>query len=123
MQVVGWQYLCRDEGTRICGLRLIGLSARLGSNRTDTRRDPRIRAYGDEGLQTSQTNVDTRLIVCSVWNTQRVLIIPGETLLAAARGRRRFIHGQPVPASPGTRDGDGIKDIKRFYQTYSHAGL
>ena len=56
----------------------------------------------------------------SVWNSRWLLIIPGRTLLAdPEEGVERFIHGASVN---GVRNGNGIKDIKIFFQTYSING-
>jgi hypothetical protein len=52
---------------------------------------------------------DSRLIGRSVWNTEWVLIIPGQTLLANPNaGLDKFI--------------DEISDIKLLFQTYSYSG-
>ncbi len=90
----------------------------------DIRRFSDFKAYHDEGFSLSQVNADTRLIGRSVWNTRWLLIIPGVSLLGDAdEGLERFINGQESPIGSGNRDGNGIKDIKLFFQTYSHEGL
>ena len=88
------------------------------------RRLTRVRAYHDSGdFEPSETATDTRLIGRSVWNTQWYLIIPGETLLnPAGEGLDTFIDGQPVPGGGGERDGNGVKDILLYFQTYSYSG-
>jgi hypothetical protein len=88
------------------------------------RRFSRFRAYHDSGVfDPDETVSDSRLIGRSVWNTDWMLIIPGETLLnPATEGLLTFIDGQPVPGGGGVRDGNGIKDIKLFFQTYSYSG-
>ena len=88
------------------------------------RRFSRIRAYHDSGFfTTAEMTSDSRLIGRSVWNTEWLLIIPGETLLnPAGDGLDTFIYGQPVPGGGGARDGNGIKDIKLFFQTYAYSG-
>ncbi len=88
------------------------------------RRFSRYRAYHDSGAFTAAETVsDSRLIGRSVWNTEWMLIIPGETLLnPAGEGLDTFIYGQPVPGGGGERDGNGVKDIKLFFQTYAYSG-
>jgi hypothetical protein len=85
------------------------------------RRFASLRAYHDRGqFDEAETHNNGRLIGRSVWNTRWLLIIPGRTLLAdPEEGVERFIHGSLVN---GVRDGNGIKDIKIFFQTYSIAG-
>ncbi|MBN2562792.1 MAG: LamG domain-containing protein [Phycisphaerae bacterium] len=83
------------------------------------RRYASLRAYHDRGqFDEAETHNNARLIGRSVWNTQWYLVIPGGTLLDDAdEGIQRFIYGLQNP--DGTRDGNGIKDIKIFFQTYS----
>jgi len=85
------------------------------------RRFASLRAYHDSGqFNEAETCNNARLIGRSVWNTRWLLIIPGRTLLAdPEEGIERFIHGAIVN---GYRDGNGVKDIKIFFQTYSIAG-
>ena len=80
-----------------------------------------MRAYHDSGqFVEAETHNNGRLIGRSAWNTQWMLIIPGSTLLSdPEEGIERFIHGALVN---GERDGNGIKDIKLFFQTYSISG-
>jgi hypothetical protein len=82
----------------------------------------RFRAYHDSGFfDPAQTITDTRLIGRSVWNTRWLLIIPGGTLHNDRNeGIQRFIHGGL--RTNGTRDGNGVLDIKIFFQTYAYAG-
>lgn len=79
------------------------------------------RAYHDSGnFDPSETITASRLIGRSVWNTEWMLIIPGSTLLNdPEEGIERFIYGGLVN---GKRDGNGVKDIKIFFQTYSISG-
>ena len=79
------------------------------------------RAYHDSGnFDSSETITASRLIGRSVWNTKWMLIIPGRTLLNDPNeGIERFIYGGLVN---GKRDGNGVKDIKIFFQTYSISG-
>lgn len=85
------------------------------------RRFASFRAYHDSGqFDSAETCNNGRLVGRSVWNTRWLLIIPGRTLLAdAEEGIERFIYGAKVS---GLRDGNGIKDIKIFFQTYSVSG-
>lgn len=86
------------------------------------RKYPALLAYGDTGsFDPSQVTGDSRLIGRSVWNTQWLLIIPGGALLSdGQQGIQRFIHGSQT--SPGVWDGNGVKDILIFFQTYSYSG-
>jgi hypothetical protein len=88
----------------------------------EPRRFPRFRAYHDSGsFNPTETINDSRLIGRSVWNTQWLLIIPAGTLHTdRAEGLERFIHGALL--SNGQRDGNGVTDIKIFFQTYAYAG-
>jgi hypothetical protein len=85
------------------------------------RRFGSMRSYHDSGdFNEDETIGNSRLIGRSVWNTRWLLIIPGRTLLAdPEEGIERFIHGA---LDNGTRDGNGVKDIKVFFQTYSIEG-
>jgi hypothetical protein len=76
-----------------------------------------LRAYHDSGqFDAGEVTTNSRLIGRSVWNTRWLLIIPGSTLLADPdRGLEIFINGLEG-------DGNGIKDIKLFFQTYSYSG-
>jgi len=61
------------------------------------------------------------LIGRSVWNTRWLLIIPAGTLHTDRNeGIQRFIHG--ALRQDGTRDGNGVSDIKIFFQTYAYSG-
>jgi hypothetical protein len=81
------------------------------------RRFAAFRAYHDSGeFVEAETHNSGRLIGRSVWNTRWLLIIPGRALLEDPdQGIERFIYG---PKVNGTYSGDGIKDIKLFFQTY-----
>jgi hypothetical protein len=79
------------------------------------------RAYHDSG-QFSPAEVirDSRLIGRSVWNTKWLLIIPAGTLLNDRdEALKRFIDGGLVW---GERDGNGVSDIKIFFETYAYPG-
>ena len=93
----------------------------LSGQLADIRRYPRFRAYHDSGnFDPSQTVSDTRLIGRSVWNTRWLLIIPGGTLHSDRNeGIQRFINGNLVGVR---RDGNGVSDIKIFFQTYAYSG-
>jgi hypothetical protein len=85
------------------------------------RKHAALRAYHDGGFDLSEMTFSSRLIGRSVWNTQWLLIIPGRTLLSdGATGIQRFIRGRET--TPGTWDGNGVKDIRIFFQTYAYAG-
>jgi len=81
------------------------------------RRYPSMRAYHDGGgWSVSELNYSSRLIGRSVWNTQWYLIIPAGTLNSDRRlALEYFINGT-------AGDGNGIKDIKLFFETYSYSG-
>jgi hypothetical protein len=90
----------------------------------DPRRHGSIRAYHDAGVfNDAETMSNSRLVGRSVWNTQWMLIIPAGTLHSdRGEGLERFINGALL--SDGvTRDGNGVKDIKLFFQTYAYEGL
>jgi hypothetical protein len=93
----------------------------LGGTLAEIRRFASFRAYHDSGsFSPSETISSTRLVGRSVWNTRWVLIIPAGTLLQDRNeALQRFINGSLVN---GVRDGNGISDIKIFFQTYSYAG-
>jgi hypothetical protein len=86
------------------------------------RRYGRFRAYHDSGNFTAaETISDSRLIGRSVWNTRWLLIIPAGTLHSnREEGLQRFINGGLLPN--GQRDGNGVTDIKIFFQTYAYSG-
>jgi hypothetical protein len=73
-------------------------------------------------LDTSHIQTDSGLIGRSVWNTQWMLIIPGVSLLGSNpdEGLQRFIAGALVG---GQRTGNGVTDIKVYFQTYSYSGF
>ena len=98
----------------------------LNGASTDLRRYGRFRAYHfAEPFDDSQVTSDSRLIGRSVWNNKWVIIIPGGTFLNDPdEGLNTFIHGQPIPGGgPGDRDGNGIDDIRIFFETYAYTGL
>jgi len=94
------------------------LSGQLGS----IRRFGRLRAYHDSGeFRIDEVNRDSRLIGRSVWNRRWMLIIPGSTFSAdSVEGLQRFINGRMVD---GQRDGNGVSDIKMFFETYAYPRL
>jgi hypothetical protein len=83
---------------------------------------PEFRAYTDSGnFDPSQAISNYRLIGRSVWNTRWLLIIPaGELSSDRNEAIQRFINGALLPN--GTRDGNGVTDIKIFFQTYAYSG-
>jgi hypothetical protein len=62
-----------------------------------------------ENIDPSEINTDSRLIGRSVWNTQWVLVIPGNTLMAD-------------PEQGLTRFAEDVDDIHIYFRTYSYAG-
>ena len=94
------------------------------------RRHGRIRAYHDSGdFNPAETIGNSRLIGRSVWNTRWMLIIPAGTLhWDRDEGLNRFIYGTETAGGPVTdpdgveRDGNGVSDIKLFFQTYAYEG-
>ncbi|MGB5687221.1 MAG: hypothetical protein WBM35_15535, partial [Candidatus Electrothrix sp.] len=87
------------------------------------RRHANFRAYHDSGIfDTGEMHYDSRLIGRSVWNTKWLLIIPGRSLLYDGdEGLDTFMHGSEN-YSTGERTGNGISDIKIFFQTYAYPG-
>ncbi len=82
----------------------------LGGSFAEIRRFASFRAYHDSGgFNPNEVTSDSRLIGRSVWNTEWMLIIPGQTFLANAdAGLDAFIAS--------------VEDIKLFFQTYSYSG-
>jgi hypothetical protein len=85
------------------------------------RRYASFRAYHDSGdFSDKEVARDSRLIGRSVWNTKWLLIIPAETLLNDRQeGLKRFIDGKLIG---NVRDGNGVSDIKIFFETYAFPG-
>ena len=98
--------------------RIDSLSGNLGS----IRRFGRLRAYHDSGeFKIDEVNRDSRLIGRSVWNRRWMLIVPGSTLSNdSVEGLQRFINGTMVN---GERNGNGVSDIKMFFETYAYPRL
>jgi len=95
----------------------------LGNELYRIRRFPSMLAYHDAGDDDAmlEVNWNSRLIGRSVWNSRWLLIIPGGTLLSDAdEGLARLIDGPLLPS--GQRSGNGIKDIKLYFHTYSFSG-
>ena len=82
----------------------------LGGSFADIRRFSSFRAYHDSGaFNPGEVTSDSRLIGRSVWNTEWLLIIPGQTFLAnPTTGLDVFLNS--------------VSDIKLFFQTYSYSG-
>jgi hypothetical protein len=97
----------------------------LNGSSTDIRRYGRFRAYHlSEPFDDSQVTSDSRLIGRSVWNNKWVMIIPGGTFLNDPNaGLETFIHGALIPGGTGERDGNGVDDIRVFFETYAYTGL
>lgn len=83
----------------------------------DIRRYPSFRAYHDSGTPNEDEMINNaRLIGRSVWNTRWLLIIPAGTLNNdRSLGLDYFINGV-------NGDGNGVKDIKLLFKTYSYSG-
>jgi len=88
------------------------------------RRHSDFRAYHDRGyMDQSEMQYDSRLVGRSVWNTRWLLIIPGSSLLYdPEEGLDTFIRGPEVFGGYGERTGNGISDIKLFFETYAYSG-
>ena len=81
------------------------------------------RVYHDNGLNISELINDSRLIGRSVWNTRWLLIIPGANLSGHDPNGAldTFIYGPKLSGSD-ERNGDGVSDIKIFFDTYAYSG-
>ena len=100
----------------------IPLKDSLNGTIAEIRRYSMFRAYHDAGFTTDEMSSDSRLVGRSVWNTRWMIIIPGGTFLASGQeGLDTFIKGRVVPGGTA-RDGNGVKDIKLFFQTYAYSG-
>ena len=100
----------------------IPLKDSLNGTIAEIRRYSMFRAYHDAGFTTDEMTSDSRLVGRSVWNTRWMIIIPGGTFLASGQeGLDTFIKGRTVPGGTA-RDGNGVKDIKLFFQTYAYSG-
>jgi hypothetical protein len=90
----------------------------------EIRRLSSFRAYDfSPTLDPNEFTTDSRLVGRSVWNTKWVLIIPGGNLLNDPQeGIEIFIDGQLIPGGNGARDGQGVKDIFLFFETYAYTG-
>lgn len=88
------------------------------------RRHGRFRAYHDSGeFSIDEVQRDSRLIGRSVWNKKWMMFIPASTF-----GNDRddaldtFINGRKTGVAD-ERDGNGITDIKLFFETYAYPRL
>ncbi|HOW97784.1 MAG TPA: hypothetical protein PK634_08355, partial [Kiritimatiellia bacterium] len=83
----------------------------------EIRRYSALGAFDDTGVWgDSRINYSSRLIGRSVWNSQWYLIIPAGSLNGdRALALEMFINGR-------TGDGEGVKDIKLLFETYSYSG-
>lgn len=88
------------------------------------RRYGRMRAYHDSGeFSIDEVERDSRLIGRSVWNRRWMMFIPASTF-----GNDRedaldtFINGRKTGVGD-ERDGNGVKDIKLFFETYAYPRL
>jgi hypothetical protein len=94
------------------------------------RRFGRFRAYHDSGEFTPDELIrDSRLVGRSVWNRRWMLIIPGSTFANdQENGLDTFINGRGTGMDLDNdgqedRDGNGISDIKLFFETYAYPRL
>lgn len=93
----------------------------LGDSFVDIRKNAPFRVYQDDNFSPSQITYNSRLVGRSVWNTQWLLVIPAQSLGSnEAKALQQLIAGSLKP--DGSRDGNGIKDIKLLLQTYSYQG-
>ncbi len=95
----------------------------LAGNLIPIRRFGRIRAFHDSGeFSPDEVQRDSRLVGRSVWNTRWMLIIPASTLGAdREEALTTFIDG--LETEDGGRDGNGVSDIKLFFETYAFPRL
>ncbi|QOC21317.1 hypothetical protein IC757_09640 [Wenzhouxiangella sp. AB-CW3] len=100
------------------------ISDTVAESPIDIRRYARIPAHHfSEPFDDSEVISDSRLIGRSVWNRRWIMIIPGGTFLNdPVEGLETFIHGEEIPDSGGERDGEGIDDIRIFFETYAYPG-
>ncbi len=95
----------------------------LGEDYGKMRRYSEFEAYHSEDNKDNLTN-SNRLVGRSVWNTNWLLIIPGISLHENAKeGINRLLYGPIKDGSENEeRTGDGIRDIKISFLTYSYTG-
>lgn len=88
------------------------------------RRFGRFRAFHDSGeFSIDEMQRDSRLIGRSVWNKKWMLIIPASTLgNDREEALETLINGRAAGVG-GERDGNGISDIKLFFETYAYPRL
>jgi hypothetical protein len=108
--------------TALANPQWIPMNDTLVDQLADIRQYAQFRAYHDSGnFNPAETITDSRLIGRSVWNTRWLLIIPAGNLHSDRNeGIQRFING--ALRTDGTRDGNGVSDIKVFFQTYAYSG-
>lgn len=86
----------------------------------DIRQFSGFRAFHDSTFNANEFTKNSRLIGRSVWNTRWLLVIPAGTLHSDRQeALDRFIHGKLVN---GQRDGQGVKDLLLYFQTYAYSG-
>ena len=100
------------------------ISDTVAESPVQVRRYARIPAHHfSEPFDDSEVISDSRLIGRSVWNRRWLIIIPGGTFLNdPIEGLETFIHGEEIPDSGGERDGEGVDDIRIFFETYAYPG-
>jgi hypothetical protein len=111
------------SGSALSNPNWIPMNDTLVGDLAEIRKFPRFRAYHDSGsFNENETINDSRLIGRSVWNTRWLLIIPAGTLHSDRNeGLQRFINGA-LTGNGDERDGNGVSDIKVFFQTYAYSG-
>lgn len=95
----------------------------LSGELSEVRRHSDFRAYHDGGsFNQAEMTYDSRLIGRSVWNTRWLLIIPGASLHGdPEEGLNTLIYGPKISGTEN-RTGNGVTDIKIFFQTYAYSG-
>jgi hypothetical protein len=89
----------------------------LSEDLAGIRRFSSFRAYEWDGsFSPGEATSDSRLVGRSVWNRKWLLIIPGRALLNDPNvALDQFIYG-------ALHDGNGVSDIKLYFQTYGYSG-
>ena len=111
------------SGNALSNPNWIPMNDTLVGDLAEIRKFPRFRAYHDSGsFNENEVINDSRLIGRSVWNSRWLLIIPAGTLHSDRNeGLQRFINGA-LTGNGNERDGNGVSDIKIFFQTYAYSG-
>lgn len=89
-----------------------------GESWTNLRRFSQLPVDIASSLDFGDVNTDTRLVGRSVWNTDWLLIIPGNSLLSDGdEGLNRLINGNTSIVGS-----NGISDVRIYFDTYSTSG-